>query len=506
MKTGFLNRTLRSLCREEYRKFVGCHDIKRVQTEYLTNILRKNSNTEYGKKYGFSEIKNYNEFAEKVPLSSYEDYEPFIQKIADGEKRILTCEDVILFEPTSGSSGGRKLIPYTKTLQAEFQRGIRPWLCDIYTNVKGACDGKSYWSITPVTDGKSFTKAGIPIGFEEDSAYFGKLEQAVMERLFAVDGSVKFSGSMREFYFNTAVGLLSCGALSLISVWNPTFLTILCGFISENREELSKKIPENKRKNFLNYAKEKRFEKIFPDLKIISCWADGSAADDVKEIQRLFSGVYIQPKGLLATECFTSFPLVGEDGSRLSVRSHFFEFRRLSDGKIFTADELSTEEYELIVTTGGGFYRYCTGDIIKVLEACPDAPPRIRFMRRSGICSDLCGEKLTEEFVRNVCAELGITDKFCLLAPEGKRYILYTNAESISDEALDSALRENYHYNYCRELGQLQQAGVCRVFNDPERVYLERLSSEGMRLGDIKPAYLSLKSGWTDIFDTERKK
>ncbi|MCH5209056.1 MAG: GH3 auxin-responsive promoter family protein, partial [Oscillospiraceae bacterium] len=132
----------------------------------------------------------------------------------------------------------------------------------------------------------------------------------------------------------------------------------------------------------------------------------------------------------------------------------------------------------------------------------PDRPPRIRFLRRSGVTSDLCGEKLTESFVRGVCASLGIAESFCLLAPEGKRYCLYTTARDITDEMLDKALCESYHYNYCRQLGQLQTAKVCRVGGNPERRYLERLAADGMRLGDIKPAYLSKKS-WADIFDLE---
>ncbi|MCH5208733.1 MAG: GH3 auxin-responsive promoter family protein, partial [Oscillospiraceae bacterium] len=385
MTARFLNVISRLLFRGEYKKYMKPCDIGRVQSDYLMSVIRENADTIYGKKFGFSEIKSYADFAEKVPLTFYEDYEPYIAAISNGEKHVLTVEDVTLLEPTSGSSGGRKLIPYTKSLQREFQRGIRPWLYDIYTNVGGVCNGKSYWSITPVTSGKEYTKCGIPIGFEEDAAYFGRLEQAVMRRIFAVDNSVKFAGSIEEFYFQTARRLLECESLTLISVWNPTFLTILCDFIRDHSQSLMEKLPQKRAGQMLDAVSENRFDKVFPDLKIISCWADGSAADDIGGIAERFPGVYVQPKGLLATECFTSFPLSGEEGSRLSVYSHFFEFRRLSDNVILTAEQLSKGEYELIVTTGGGFYRYQIGDIIEVLETYPDRPPRIRFLRRSGV-------------------------------------------------------------------------------------------------------------------------
>lgn len=500
LQCRILNGICRMLYRSEYRKFTVPCNVGRVQQDYLQRLLQKNADTEYGRKYGFSEIRSYADFAERVPLTTYEDYEPYIAEMAAGKEHVLTAEKIRLFELTSGSSGGKKLIPYTDSLKAEFQHGIRPWLCDIYTHISGVCDGKSYWSITPVTAGKSFTEAGIPVGFEEDAEYFGRIEQHIMRMIFAVDGSVKFPENMEDFYFSTAKQLLTCGTLSLISVWNPTFLTILCDFIRDNAEKLSHILPENQRTDFLVNARAERFDRIFPDLKIISCWADGSAADHVGEVHRRFPDVPIQPKGLLATECFISFPLCGEEGSRLSIRSHFFEFRSLADGKITTADKLDKGMYEVIVTTGGGFYRYCIGDVVEVLETCPDHPPRIRFLRRKGVFSDLFGEKLSEEFVRSVLDALDIAGKFCLLAPEGNRYCLYTTAGNITADALDAALSESYHYAYCRRLGQLQSAEVMQITGDPAKDFLRRHTAEGMRLGDIKPAVLSRRSGWNEWF------
>lgn len=497
-------KTLNFLCRlaytREYRRFFSVNNVSQEQSNYLYSLLNKNKNTIYGQKYCFKGIHGYRDFAKNVPLTKYEDYEPYIEMICRGEKAVLTSEDVLLMELTSGSSGGKKMIPYTPSLKREFQRGIMPWLCDIYTKIKGADSGKSYWSITPVTQGKSFTECGIPIGFEEDSEYFGKAVQHIMNALFAVDGSVKFSSDTESFYLDTAAQLLRCRELTLISVWSPSFLIILCGYIHNNAEKLCENLSPKQHKTFLQAAKSNRFDIIFPKLKIISCWTDGAAAEQSEEIKNLFPGVYIQPKGLLATECFVSFPIVGEEGSRLSVRSHFFEFRSLSNNKIYTADSLQKGEYEVIVTTGGGFYRYCTGDVIDVLEVYPDAPPRIRFLRRNGICCDMFGEKLTEDFVRSILNKFRTENKFCLLAPEGNFYCLYTECTDISAEMLDSALCESYHYNYCRQLGQLKKAQVCVVSKEPHKAYIQKLADEGMRIGDIKPCLLTPKSGWKSYF------
>lgn len=487
-RTKLLNNLCRALYKKDYKGFVAKRDIKKQQLDKLFNYLEANKNTEYGRQHSFADIKSYKDYCEKVPITVYEDYEPYIERMKDGEKNILTSEDILLFELTSGSSGGKKYIPYTATLKKEFQKGIHPWLYDLYTNVQGITNGKSYWSITPVTSSKEYTKAGISVGFEEDAEYFGRIEQHIMKQVFAVDSaSVKFVKDMDQFYHDTAIGLLKSRNVSLISVWNPTFLSILWDYIEEHKSELEEESGV-------------LIEELKSSIRLISCWADGSAAYQVKDIYNRFPDAIVQPKGILATEGFISFPLCGEEGSRLSIDSHFFEFINTTTGEICMADGLAEGEYELLLTTGGGFYRYRIGDVIQVLKVMRDRPPIIRFLRRAGISTDLCGEKLTEEFVRSICMKAKLVDDFCLLAPAKNHYILFTTNKNISGEAFDALLRESYHYNYCRDLNQLECVKVVEVSSEARNQYYTRLTNEGMRLGDIKVSYLSKLSDWEKYF------
>ena len=139
----FLNGICQLLYYSEYRRFLASCDIKKVQEKYLTKLLDKNKNTVYGKKCNFENIKNYEDFVKNVPLTVYEDYEPYIEAMANGEKNILTSQKLKLFELTSGSSGGKKMIPYTKSLSHEFLRGIKPWLYDIGKSIRKSSYGKS---------------------------------------------------------------------------------------------------------------------------------------------------------------------------------------------------------------------------------------------------------------------------------------------------------------------------------------------------------------------------
>ncbi len=488
----------------EYLNFKkSCKHIRKTQLLKLDNYVKKNVNTEYGEKYNFDKINSYDDYKKYVPITSYEDYQPYINKICDGEKNVLTAEDVTLLELTSGSSSGKKLIPYTKTLKHEFKCGINPWLYDIYKNFKGVKSGKSYWSITPVTDKKSYTKCGIPIGFEEDSEYLGGMMRFFYKSIFAVSSDVKFADDINDFYFKTCSQLLSCRELSLISVWNPEYLNILLNFMTDNAEKLTLSLPKAYRDATYKHLKNRSYTNVFPNLKVISCWADSSAKRYYDTICNTFPKVIIQPKGLLATECFISFPLHNFDTAVLSANSHFFEFMHTETKNIYLADELEiNQSYEVIVTTGGGFYRYLMHDIIKVTHI-QNGVPQFVFIGRSNKTSDMFGEKISEGFVSNALNRLDKITSFYMLSPQCDHYVLYIKTdENISCELIDNLLSENYHYDYCRKLSQLKCVRIFMLNGEPYKVYIDRMKNEmGQRLGDIKPSVLSLLSDWDKYFD-----
>ncbi|MDR1961311.1 MAG: GH3 auxin-responsive promoter family protein, partial [Gracilibacteraceae bacterium] len=426
------------------------------------------------------------------PLTVYEDYLPYIEKMARGEKNILTSHEVLLFEPTSGSVSASKLIPCTAALKAEFQQGIKAWLYDLYAHLPGLADGRGYWSVTPAAFTRRRTEGGVTVGFESDEQYLGRAFEC-LSRLVLV--KPKPGG---DFYLRTAEALAACRNLTLVSVWNPSLFIL----ILENMENNGMAVADH-----------------FSRLKLISCWGDASAAAYAQKLSVRFPGVLIQPKGLIATEAFISFPLLGEEGARLAVTSHFFEFLSLADGRIYLAHELEAgERYEAVVTTSGGLYRYRMGDIVLVLDA--GEAPRLRFLGRNGKVSDLFGEKLNELFVSEVLADLlekwEMSGEFCMLAPETDRYVLYIQSARLSGAApagqaadglaarlaedLESGLARNCHYEYCRTLGQLKPLALYRLSGHPFREYLERAAERGQRPGDVKPPALSLEGGWDKVF------
>src|SRR5687767_2447241 len=84
-----------------------------AQHRKLLQLVGRNADTAFGKKHKFSEIASHADFRERVPISSFDDLHPWIQRIRDGEQCVLTADTVTRLVPTSGSSGARKLIPFT---------------------------------------------------------------------------------------------------------------------------------------------------------------------------------------------------------------------------------------------------------------------------------------------------------------------------------------------------------------------------------------------------------
>ena len=168
--------------------------------------------------------------------------------------------------------------------------------------------------------------------------------------------------------------------------------------------------------------------------------------------------------------------------------------------------ELEADQvYEVVVTTGGGLYRYQMEDRVQVTGRVR-ATPSVRFLGKHDHLSDRCGEKLREDFVSaalgRVCGELDVHPCFALLAPEGRGYALFVEAPAVPEglaEALDAALQAHADYRYARDLGQLREVRVCRVENGLAR-YLERATARGQRLGDVKPLALSPLDGWRAWF------
>ena len=194
----------------------------------------------------------------------------------------------------------------------------------------------------------------------------------------------------------------------------------------------------------------------------------------------------------------------GHEGTALAIRSHFLEFIPLGTETPLLAHELDEgQHYAVVISTGGGLYRYQLDDVVEVVGRVRQCP-LIRFLGRQGHVSDWFGEKLNEAFVAGVLHEaLGTSPSFAMLACDTDipAYVLYIDGDVPEKAAadIDTRLRQSFHYDYARFLGQLQPLRICRVPRAAE-IYQQFCMRSGQKAGDIKPLALDRRDGWARVF------
>ncbi|MBL8098234.1 MAG: GH3 auxin-responsive promoter family protein, partial [Anaerolineales bacterium] len=161
-----------------------------------------------------------------------------------------------------------------------------------------------------------------------------------------------------------------------------------------------------------------------------------------------------------------------------------------------------------------GLYRYQLNDIIEVTDFYNQIPC-IKFVGKADNVSDYFGEKLNEQFVASVLKDLFEKHKlnpvFYMLAPDDTslfHYTLYLELPNrlttqLNDDIttqLDNTLRANFHYDYCRKLGQLAESQIVQVKNGSSS-YIRVLQQRGKKLGNIKPSILQKSTGWGGEFE-----
>ena len=480
-----------------------------VQEQILRNYLRTNADTEYGRKYHFLKLLNYQDFADAVPIiDDFSELQLYIEKMVNGQSDILFKGKPLFFETTSGSTSSAKWIPYNTQLKGGFQSAVAVWMNDVYRHCPAAFNGPSYWSLSPALKDRETTAAGIPVGIGSDTDYFDPVTAYFLKQIFAVPSNLGSIRDAHQFYLQTWRHLLSRRDLSFVSVWSPNFLLNLDAFLRTNSNEiLQTNLISNQRKSEVKslVADNATWQFLFPELALVSCWTQAQATIWLPRLKAILGDVPIQGKGLLSTEGVVTIPF-GFDRHILTYTSHFYEFRSVENKKIFRAHELSIGAvYEVILTTGGGLLRYCTKDLVRCTEYVATAPC-LEFMGRGSGVSDMVGEKISEVAVNGILANLvaKYPIKSAFLYPvqmeQSAKYLLIVE----SDEELintklttkvENELSKNPYYQQALAIGQLSKLELVKKsvgFSD--RLYLAYKNERKIKDGDVKlPLLLPFK-------------
>ncbi len=502
-----------------------------VQRRLLLELLKQNRDCAFGRHYGFESITTVREYQERVPVVTYDDLAPWIERVKTGERGILTSEAVLVFEKSSGSASAAKYIPYTQTLRRQFQSALAPWVTNMHRAFPGIARGSAYWLVTPLSREREVTPGGIPVGFESDTEYFGPVQQWILRKTMAVPPELARVPELEDCIYLTLRFLLQARSLSFISVWSPSFLLILLDRLEQYGERLVRDLFDGRASvatpvsprltcalsrdvdqalKLQAMLRSGRIEPrdLWPQLALISCWTAASSASMKGEVGRRFPGVSIQGKGLLATEGIVSIPIEPYGAPVAAVTSHFLEFLNEDSGKYRLTSEVEKgHEYSVILTTGGGFWRYRMADRVRV-TGFAGRTPLLEFIGKEDCVSDLCGEKLNALFVANTLAgfECCRSATFAMLAPTQagtQHYTLFLESAACQPDLaarLDERLQANPHYAFCRRIGQLGDLRLFLINRNGRESYLKHCVALGQRPGNVKMTALHNRSGWEKVF------
>ena len=149
-----------------------------VQHELLEELLKKAKKTDYGKQYGFDSIENFEHYKARVPVVSYEDLFPSIERLMKGEQNVLWPTEIRWFAKSSGTTNARsKFIPVSnEALEDCHYKGGKDLLSIYFNNYP---------------DARMFSGKGLVIGgshqlnqFDENSkSYYGDVSAVLLKNL-----------------------------------------------------------------------------------------------------------------------------------------------------------------------------------------------------------------------------------------------------------------------------------------------------------------------------------
>ncbi|MGD1863499.1 MAG: GH3 auxin-responsive promoter family protein [Phormidesmis sp.] len=474
------------------RFYKALENPQQAQQAVQQRLVKRLKNCEYGQKYQIDTIEDWH----RLPIVTYEDLHPWIPPVGQlvTQRSSLTPEPILFYEPTSGSSGPRKQIPYTRSLRRSFNYLFGIWAHDLIVNGSGFTTGKFYFSISP-----TFTQVDTPQGTTDEADYLDPWLRWLL-RPFMV--TAPQTHTPEEFKGQLAQTLLKAADLEIISIWSPSFLTAQLDYIQRHQLQLATALKSTLSSDRLALLQQDKISwaSLWPNLKLISCWDSVTAADGASTLSSHFPTALVQGKGLLATEAPMTVPLIAANGHVPMLSEIYFEFADAT-GRCHALHELEIgKTYEVIISQMGGLYRYRMGDRIKVTHYFRSTPC-LEFVGCGKAVSDLVGEKLHIQFVSDVLAKLDLSpSSFQSLVPVRQpqdHYVLLLDkfegdVDAIAQQ-LDQALCESFHYQLARQLEQLCPAKLLVSATVVEQLAANRLT-DGQRWGDMKHTKLSTKS------------
>ena len=530
LRLGYL-----SIRRRRITKFLaGADQTRRVQRDLLFSKIRRNAQSSFGQDHGFSKIQSVSDFRRQVPLTEYEYYRDYVERVKQGEVSAMFGPDtkLLMFALTSGTTDKAKYIPITQEFFDEYRHGWNMWGVQTYSDHLDLCMKRS---LQVTSDWRQFyTEGGIPCG--NISGLAAETAPLVSRPLFVLPRSLmRIADPASKQYMALRLSLHS-RRMGMVVTANPSTLVELARLGDARRESLIRdlyngdlasdiELPRAVRDSLRwrlsrrHRRRARELERIvertgslhprdyWKMLSVVAVWTGGSVGAYLPRIKDYYGDVAFRDHGLSASEGRMTLPFRdGTSAGILDYVSHYFEFipeeeHGHADATVLEAHELEEgQNYFIVLTTSSGLYRYDIQDLVRCV-GFEQTTPVLEFLNKGAYFSSVTGEKLSEfqavSAVKKGFADLKLPIETFTMAPswgDPPGYVLLLESGVGGEKKLQLAqyidsemARLNCEYANRLETGRLRPLSVQEVPRGTWRAFREnRISRLGGSLEQYK--------------------
>ncbi|KAM7516481.1 hypothetical protein LguiA_006064 [Lonicera macranthoides] len=415
-----------------------------VQENVLGEILSRNAETEYLKRFRLNGATDRESFKAKVPVVTYEDLQPEIERIANGDRSpILSSHPISEFLTSSGTSAGeRKLMP---TIHEELDRRQKLYsllMPVMNLSVPDLDKGKGLYFLFVKAETK--TPGGLVarpvLTSYYRSEHFKTRPYDPYNVYTSPNETILCADSFQSMYSQMLCGLLmrhevlrvgavfASGLLRAIRFlqlhWQQLALDIKTGTLNpkitypEIRKCLKNILrPSPELSEFImNECSGENWEgiivRIWPNTKYLDVIVTGAMAQYIPTLDYYSNNLPKTCTMYASSECYFGLNLrpmcePSEVSYTIMPNMAYFEFLphdpsnpvHLSHDSpprlVDLADVEVGKEYELVITTYAGLCRYRVGDILRVTKFYNSAP-EFKFVRRKNVLLSIDADKTDE--------------------------------------------------------------------------------------------------------------
>lgn len=351
-----------------------------VQEELLKGLLFKARFTEIGNQYDFSSIKTYQDFAERIPVTTYEENDSLYQRARKGESNIFWPSPIKWFAKSSGTTSTKsKFLPVSNESLEDCHFAASKDLLCLYLNNNPDSE---------LFVGKSLRLGGSKELYEQNGTVFGDLSAILIDNM---PFWAEFSSTPSN-------------EVSLMPDWETKMQAIVNETINENVTSLVG-VPSwvlVLLNNVLETTQKKNLFEVWPNLEV---YFHGGVSFDpyVEQYKKILpKNSFRYYETYNASEGFFAIQDQNESKELLLMLDYgiFYEFIPMdtyesSDEKVIPLSEVEMEKnYAIVITTNAGLWRYKIGDTVRFTSINPF---RIKVTGRTKHHINVFGEELIIE-------------------------------------------------------------------------------------------------------------